>query len=727
MAKKTIRTPEQQEYRDNLAKKLRTLRRQWDDWKEVSEALLETLKTSEEYKKAKEWTTKEVEDKKKFDWLLSGLLSIGQSNHRPSEEIVHSQLKELISFLEKNDNLTENQYRTLKSIFKECRFDDKLWPKLWEKNFDRFSQNEKEDIFFDKTTISKFKLPTLEKTIQASENKEFIYFMLQVLIYDWGISKISPETEKKFLDSIFTNHSDKVRILEMLFDWFKTRDNHSLFSWGHVSSKERFEKLPSKIKESLAPELKNENLLNSFVEKLYNWNRWEFIDMIKSFNMTIPRDIAKKIKCDRHGDGDRLREIIDVESVKTALNNMFEKQDWTYIDKLVCGIPYPYYYKLWPYVDEKYKSPKYLNPHMEDISERFWLSDKDRISLLKKLKESQNNWEKYDVNVIVKDIFWYDMIRNADDKLIDLIVDTVELDKDSDSRLLYRMMKRKWEVDENIMSNIIKNIWKMQSFKGKDNFKKALMQEVYGTENKRLIVELFKQFKAFDECCTEEEKDILIRQFVHVMSDEDAGVFKRIMKQHSEGEIHSDLLFKIRYFLGDIKNLSYYSVLPKDVYLDAVKRKIIWLNGSLPNVIPTPYIDSNDFSKLSSLLRADDDRIKRLKEEEERFIKSVKENREKWEVVFDFTKQEQKFVLSVDREKWCLRFLTENLPYHSNIHSKYVKDGRCVWWWRVMMNEEKKIIHLYWASESYWCVSGDYAESMKKMLEKNFPNYKILI
>jgi len=34
-------------------------------------------------------------------------------------------------------------------------------------------------------------------------------------------------------------------------------------------------------------------------------------------------------------------------------------------------------------------------------------------------------------------------IDDADDELIDLIVDTVELDKDSDSRLLYRMMKRK--------------------------------------------------------------------------------------------------------------------------------------------------------------------------------------------------------------------------------------------------------------------------------------------
>lgn len=725
MAKKTYRTQEQQEYRDNLAKKLRNFRAQWDDWKEVAEALLETLKTSEEYKNAKEWTTKEAE----VDKLLSYLHSISEASWRISEDVVHSKLEELADFLETNNNLTENQYSILKKMLNgNCRFDDKLWPKLWENIFDRFSQKDKEDVFFDKTVISEFKLPTLEKTIQASENKEFIYFMLQLLIYEWWISKISPETEKKFLDTIFTNHSYKVRILEMLVDWFKNRNNHRLVSSGFVSDEERFKNIPPKIKESLVMELKDENLLNSLVEKLDCWSKCDnFVVMLKSFGVIIPRYIAKKITWDPSVDKDKLREIIDVESVKTALNNMFETQDLTYIEKLVCDIKYPYYWKLWPYVDAKYKTPKYLNPHMEDISQYFWLSDKNRISLLRKLKENPKSWEKYNVHVILDYPLGYILIRNANDKLIDLIVDTVELDENSDSRLLYSMMKKKWEVDENIMFNIIKNIWKMISFKEEDNFKKALMQEIYGTKNKRLIVELFKQFKAFDKCCTEEEKDILIRQFVHVMSDEDVDIFKSIMKQYSDRKIHSDLLFKIRYFLGDIKNLSYYDALPKDVYVDAIKRKIIWLNDSLPQVIHTSYIDPDDFSKLLSLLKADEDRIQRLKEEEEKFIKSVKENREKWEVIFNFTKQEQKFVLSVDREKWCLRFLTEDLPYHSNIHSKYVKDGRCVWWWRIQINEQLKTIMLHWYSESYWSVPDEYKDAMKKMLEKQYPGYEIIL
>ena len=43
MAKKSIRTPAQQEYRDNLAKKLRTLRSQWEEWKKVAKDLYKTL------------------------------------------------------------------------------------------------------------------------------------------------------------------------------------------------------------------------------------------------------------------------------------------------------------------------------------------------------------------------------------------------------------------------------------------------------------------------------------------------------------------------------------------------------------------------------------------------------------------------------------------------------------------------------------------------------------
>ena len=85
-------------------------------------------------------------------------------------------------------------------------------------------------------------------------------------------------------------------------------------------------------------------------------------------------------------------------------------------------------------------------------------------------------------------------------------------------------------------------------------------------------------------------------------------------------------------------------------------------------------------------------------------------------MIFNFTKQEQKYILSIDYEKWCLKFITENLEYHRYIHHKYVRDdGKTVWWWRIKMNEKEKTITLFDRSEDYGCVKGDYKKAMKKM------------
>ena len=731
MAKKTIRSESQGEYRRKVAEGLHDLRSQWKDWKDVAHTLYNTLQNDSKYLEAKKWIFIEKDKRSIWDldelleWLFirpKGIPDWGYEHLREEyENLVNLKLKALCEILESEDVvLTKEQCDNLKTKLETENWrhrENELWPKFWEIGVRKLSQKDKEDVLFHRTWIYKFELPTVEKVIQASENKEFIYYMFQVFIYDWKISKISSETEKKFLDTIFTNHSDKVRILKMLLLWFKDRDGYHREAEG-----KRVRNLPSKMKESLTSELKDENFLNSFVEKLDKEMRRLFRYMLTNLNVTIPRDIAKElpVSCS-YWDNDDLREILDLESFKTALNNMFEKQD-SRDYKLFWIFPFD---MRWSYVDEKYKTPKYLNPHIDHIK-RIEIPREAIVSLLRKLKETPKSWEKYNVNV--QKLYNRDgVIRDADDELIDLIVDTVELDKNSDSRLLYRMMKRKWEVDENIMFNIIENIWKMESFKGENDFKKALMQEIYGTKNKRLIVELFENFKYFDKCCTEEEKDILIRQFVHVMSDEDVRVFKRIMEQHSDGKIKSGLLLKIRYFLGDIKKLSDYRALPKDVYIDAVKRKNIGSYDRLPRVIPTPYIDLDDFEKLAQFIHADRARIQKEKEDTERLKKEVRDNREKWDVLINYTEPNQKYVLSIDRVSRNLKFISENLWFHYNIHTKYIKDGRCLWWWRIHIDDQWKSIVLHWQSESYWFVPNEYEEAMKKMLEKQYPNYDIML
>jgi len=81
-----------------------------------------------------------------------------------------------------------------------------------------------------------------------------------------------------------------------------------------------------------------------------------------------------------------LRKILDIESFKTALNNKFEKQDSTNYD-IFWVFPFD---MRWSYVDEKYKTPKYLNPHIGRINNNPVCSIPREaiVSLLKKLKEN---------------------------------------------------------------------------------------------------------------------------------------------------------------------------------------------------------------------------------------------------------------------------------------------------------------------------------------------------
>ena len=105
------------------------------------------------------------------------------------------------------------------------------------------------------------------------------------------------------------------------------------------------------------------------------------------------------------------------------------------------------------------------------------------------------------------------------------------------------------------------------------------------------------------------------------------------------------------------------------------------------------------------------------------------ENREKWDVIFNYKRKWQKYVLVIDIEKHNLQFLSEDLNYHFNIYEKYMKDknSRCLWWGCVKMDDENKIITLYWGSVGYGSVPERFKESMKKMLEKKFPDYKIVV
>jgi hypothetical protein len=73
-----------------------------------------------------------------------------------------------------------------------------------------------------------------------------------------------------------------------------------------------------------------------------------------------------------------------------------------------------------------------------------------------------------------------------------------------------------------------------------------------------------------------------------------------------------------------------------------------------------------------------------------------------------------------------LVFVSEDLPFHSNIKSKYYPNGLCLWWWRITMNVDKTRMILHWHSESYWWLSDYEKKCAIKLLKKKYPNLTVL-
>lgn len=113
-----------------------------------------------------------------------------------------------------------------------------------------------------------------------------------------------------------------------------------------------------------------------------------------------------------------------------------------------------------------------------------------------------------------------------------------------------------------------------------------------------------------------------------------------------------------------------------------------------------------------------------LKDEE--YIKYAVENWNGGDVIVNYSKEGQKYILVVDSNDKRLIFVTDNLPHHINIKHKYVPNWLCLWWWCVTIDDKNNYILLYWKSKAYGKIHWEVKEAMIKMLKENYPNYKIL-
>ncbi len=117
MAKRSQRTPEQQEYRDNLAKYLKENRKQWISWVELAEVLIYEKQTSEYLNALGEGRKVEIEVAEKLieDWyseyLIEYLDKFKWSDHqRIAEKMIENRKWWLVvKYLEKFDLLNHEK------------------------------------------------------------------------------------------------------------------------------------------------------------------------------------------------------------------------------------------------------------------------------------------------------------------------------------------------------------------------------------------------------------------------------------------------------------------------------------------------------------------------------------------------------------------------------------------------------------------------------------------
>ena len=107
-------------------------------------------------------------------------------------------------------------------------------------------------------------------------------------------------------------------------------------------------------------------------------------------------------------------------------------------------------------------------------------------------------------------------------------------------------------------------------------------------------------------------------------------------------------------------------------------------------------------------------------------IEQAIKNRKDGAVIENYNEEGQKYILGVDSQNKKLMFITDNLPHHINIKRKYIPNWFCLWWWRLTFDNKNKAISLYWKSRVYGGIRWKAKEAIMKMLEKSYPNYKIL-
>lgn len=824
MAKKAIRTPAQQEYRNNLAKKLHILRGQWEEWKKVANDLYKTLQDNSKYIEAKGQSLDKLFDEaeKSYEnpWDFVSTVAVLHKALRGNKTELTQKQKEIIK---KIIRFSFNEYtEKYRKRFQGSPREDITWNTIaiefFSQNFDILTQEEREEFILDA-------IKDVDITVRAYNNPgSGVGWFSRVYDQTWEYHHKPTWIMSNWTDYYFSSKwSIKSMVEKILAD-----SNNEKFIFAmlpYLAKKNRFFDIPENCKVIYSDWEKFKNFIASENSKLDEKRRENEEDRKKSiywsldeerytavrthdvfpfFNnlwITITWDIADllwdKPYYSDYGSKEWIRElsekIIQKESVKTALNEKMENLKKEDLEKFRKYFSSEY---IWKLLDDKYKMPEFVNSHIEALEpilghgwvkalvKEFW-----RITKWKELADSEKfnrsvfksyidyNPEPEELNWIWKSTnlttlnsvdfglasHWlYSFVEKEWLLGTDYLDDVLKWHKYPGTHSVYYMIKAKWEISKDFLEKVLDNNeryakWKILSTEEAA----AFMQDVYATQDENLIKKLFNQIWYFEKYCSEEDINVLIRKMIKaISSQEDFAIFMKEMDNHAYDEKFS-MFLKIKYLLTNSLNTykikEHNTKIPSDIYSSLFASGVIDVNSDfhqLPKVYQnvSPFVDPDDLDKLSNyyseMLENErqasekreqeeeerNERLRKEREENERIYNEAVENREKWEIVFDnYVKNSifhgQKYVLSVDRENHILKFITapmDKFPYHSNLHSKYIEDGRCLGWGLIDKNDEKKVITLRWHSESYWSVLWKDKEAMKKMLEKRFPDYKII-
>jgi len=820
MSKKSIRTPEQQECRDNLAKKLRWLRKQWDDWRKVANDLYETLQGDEKYVELKWFSLdqvfEEVENSYESRWdFMTGASLLCKALSENKSELTEKQ-KEIIK---KIIRFWFNEYS---EAYRERFQGSPKWDLIWntvainflKQNYDIFTQEEKEEFvlsaikgvdisiraydnpgsgveWFQKVyneNGSYHHKPTwimsnwttyyfssrrniksmIEDTLTKSNNEKFIFDMLPYLAERRWFFDIPENCKSVYSD--WEKFKNYIMSINDLLDEKRRENAEDRKKWSYWS-----------LDEERYTAMRTWNVF-SFFDNLWIKIAWDVADLLGDAPYYSSHDETKDIN-------ELSEKIIEKDSIKTSLNNIMENVKKEKLERFRKYFSSEYIRKL---LDDKYKMPEFVNDHIDDLKpilDKKWLDILlQQFGKLTKWKELSDS-EKFNRDVFEKYLD-YSYISTSDATLNKIwkYVNLTTLNKEDFERVergFYKFVEREWLLGTDYLDNVLKWHWYPKNhsvyymLKAKWEVLKdflewvlnnesyyndilssgeatAFMQDIYETQDENLIKKLFDKIWEFSKYCSQEEVNILIRKMIKAISSlDDFKQFKKIMDKYAY-EDKFWLFLKINYLLTS--HLNIYTItenevkIPSDIYKSIVASRIIDMD-ELPKVWPSVFVEAEDLEKLSqfySMLldekkQADEKRKEEEKEREERLRKEEEEtkrirneameNRENWEVIFDdYEKDEifkvQKYVLSVDREKRILKFISAPMnkyPYHANLHNWYIKEWWCLWWGLIDKDDEKKVIKLWWSSGSYWYVPSEAAELMKKMLEKKFLDYKIIV